>query len=73
MGEYVLGIVPPGTHEWDKFVTPSELKEQFENCGFNQLSVKGLLYKPWIPPYWSISNVTEVNYMASFKRKDRKD
>ena len=26
MGEYVLGLVPPKTHDWDKFVTPTELK-----------------------------------------------
>jgi len=32
--EYLLRIVPPGTHDWNKFVTPSELKNMLDDCKF---------------------------------------
>lgn len=69
LGEYVLGLVPPGTHDWDKFITPEELNLAFERNNLEKVSLRGLRYNPWIPPYWSFTNITSVNYIASYRHK----
>ncbi len=69
VGEYVMGLVPPQTHDWTKFVTPDELKQYFGAHGMQLHSLQGLIHNPFVAPYWSLSNVfTDVNYIASFRR-----
>ncbi len=70
LGEYVIGLVPPGTHNWEKFLTPEELTGCFEKVGFLGVNMKGLRYNPWIPPYWTEASDLDVNYIASFRRKE---
>lgn len=61
VAENVLRIVPAGTHEWEKFISPEELERLLESNGFSVQSVKGMLYNP-VSGAWSWTNSTAINY-----------
>ena len=63
--EYVLRWLPIGTHEWEKFVKPEELKEILSK---NNLSLKKLdgMHFNIIKDEWSISKDLSINYIAKF-------
>lgn len=61
VAENVLRIVPPGTHEWEKFISPEELERLLESNGFSVQSVRGMLYNP-VTGAWSWTNSTAINY-----------
>jgi 2-polyprenyl-6-hydroxyphenyl methylase/3-demethylubiquinone-9 3-methyltransferase len=60
--EYVLGWLPKGTHEWDRFVTPEELTDAIEAAGFSVKDLQGVAYNP-LRGDWSLSPDKAVNYM----------
>ena len=60
--EYVLDLLPRGTHEYDKFVKPSELSGYCRTAGLTLQQTKGLQYNPFTRHYWLDAN-TSVNYM----------
>jgi 2-polyprenyl-6-hydroxyphenyl methylase/3-demethylubiquinone-9 3-methyltransferase len=66
--EYVLGWLPRGTHEWDKFVTPDELEAAVERAGLAVSDVTGVVYNP-LRDAWTTSRDTSVNYMALAERR----
>ena len=47
--EYVAGMVPPGTHDWNKFVTPSELHGEVSIAGLDMIDQQGMIYHPPLP------------------------
>jgi len=61
--EYVLRWLPPGTHDWNRFVTPSELQHHLEAAGLAVTRVQGVEFDPlrW---EWRLSSDTDVNYMV---------
>lgn len=59
--EQLLRIVPRGTHDWQKFISPVELERLLESNGFSVLSVRGMLYNP-VSGAWSWTNSTAINY-----------
>ena len=61
--EYVLRWLPPGTHDWNRFVTPSELRHHLEDAGLSVTRVQGVEFDPlrWD---WRLSADTDVNYMV---------
>lgn len=61
--EYVLRWVPAGTHDWRKFVKPSELARHIRDGGLNVEAFAGLAYDP-IKGEWSLSTDLAVNYLA---------
>ena len=63
--EYVLRWLPIGTHDWEKFVKPEELKEILSK---NNLFIKKLdgMHFNIIKDEWSIKNDLSVNYIAKF-------
>ncbi|XP_010164925.1 ubiquinone biosynthesis O-methyltransferase, mitochondrial, partial [Antrostomus carolinensis] len=61
VAEKILGIVPAGTHEWEKFVPPEELERLLEANGFSVKTVNGMLYNP-LSGSWSWMESTSVNY-----------
>jgi len=65
--EYVLGWLPRGTHEWDRFVTPDELTAAVGQAGFAVTDLKGVVYNP-LRDSWSLSQDTAVNYMLVASR-----
>jgi 2-polyprenyl-6-hydroxyphenyl methylase / 3-demethylubiquinone-9 3-methyltransferase len=62
--EYVLRWLPVGTHQWDRFVTPDELRRGIEAAGFSSPSFRGMTYNP-LTDIWSLNTDTDVNYLAS--------
>lgn len=60
--EYVLGWLPRGTHDWEKFVTPSELEEALSKAGLAVADRQGVIFNP-LRQTWSLSRDMEVNYM----------
>ena len=62
--EYVLGWLPRGTHDWQRFVTPEELGRHLEAAGFEGLSLSGLVYDV-MRDAWRLDPDCDVNYMAA--------
>ncbi len=60
--EYVLRWLPRGTHQYEKLVTPSEIRSAFEEIGLQVDSPTGLTFNPLFDS-WRISTDTQVNYM----------
>jgi 2-polyprenyl-6-hydroxyphenyl methylase/3-demethylubiquinone-9 3-methyltransferase len=65
--EFVLGWLPRGTHQWDKFVTPDELDQALADSGFEAFDDSGVVYNP-LRDAWSLSRDMSVNYMLVAKR-----
>lgn len=61
--EYVLGWLPRGTHQWEKFVTPEELSAAIAAGGLRVEDEKGVIYNPFTGR-WSLSSDMAVNYMV---------
>ncbi|MEQ8380674.1 bifunctional 2-polyprenyl-6-hydroxyphenol methylase/3-demethylubiquinol 3-O-methyltransferase UbiG [Parvibaculum sp.] len=61
--EYVLGWLPPGTHDWKKFITTREMERGIAAAGLTLKDLRGVSYNP-LTDRWSLSNDTDVNYMA---------
>lgn len=62
--EYVLRWVPAGTHDWRKFVKPSELADGLRAGGLVVEQLRGMTYNP-IMDTWSVTADLDVNYMLS--------
>jgi 2-polyprenyl-6-hydroxyphenyl methylase/3-demethylubiquinone-9 3-methyltransferase len=65
--EYVLRWVAPGTHSWDKFVTPRELEDWIAADGLDLYAMTGMAYSPWNRA-WDVSRDMDVNYMVVARR-----
>jgi 2-polyprenyl-6-hydroxyphenyl methylase/3-demethylubiquinone-9 3-methyltransferase len=61
--EYVLGWLPRGTHDWRKFVRPSELAAVLRRNRLRVEEVAGITYNP-LGDSWALSGDLDVNYMA---------
>jgi 2-polyprenyl-6-hydroxyphenyl methylase/3-demethylubiquinone-9 3-methyltransferase len=62
--EYILRWMPVGTHQWDRFVRPEELKTALSGAGLQLAGTKGMVYSP-MADEWSLSGDTDVNYFAT--------
>jgi 2-polyprenyl-6-hydroxyphenyl methylase / 3-demethylubiquinone-9 3-methyltransferase len=65
--EYVLNLLPKGTHEYAKFIRPSELARYARGAGLELQHTKGLEYNPLTRRYW-LSSDTSVNYMLGTRK-----
>jgi len=65
--EYILNMLPKGTHEYGKFIKPSELETQANRVGFKTEGIAGLSYNPLFQNYKLGSDVS-VNYMMHFRK-----
>ena len=65
--EYVLRWVPIGTHQWSKFLKPSEIERMLKKSGLNPDGPFGVAYNP-LRDRWSLSKDTAVNYMMVGKK-----
>jgi 2-polyprenyl-6-hydroxyphenyl methylase/3-demethylubiquinone-9 3-methyltransferase len=65
--EYVMRWLPRGTHDWRKFVKPSELSHPLRRAGFAIECLTGVTYNP-LADRWSLSRDLDVNYMLAAKR-----
>ncbi|WP_426146841.1 bifunctional 2-polyprenyl-6-hydroxyphenol methylase/3-demethylubiquinol 3-O-methyltransferase UbiG [Polaromonas sp. DSR2-3-2] len=62
--EYVLNMLPRGTHEYSKLIKPSELSRYYGAAGLDYMQTKGLEYNPLTRHYWLSAN-TSVNYLVA--------
>lgn len=60
--EYMLKLLPRGTHDYSKFIKPSELARFCRDAGLSPATLRGLLYNPFTRAY-SLGSDTSVNYM----------
>jgi 2-polyprenyl-6-hydroxyphenyl methylase/3-demethylubiquinone-9 3-methyltransferase len=65
--EYVLNLLPRGTHEYRKFIRPSELARDCREAGLEVAHTRGMEYNPLTKRYW-LSGDTSVNYMFATRR-----
>ncbi|MDO8456612.1 MAG: bifunctional 2-polyprenyl-6-hydroxyphenol methylase/3-demethylubiquinol 3-O-methyltransferase UbiG [Burkholderiaceae bacterium] len=65
--EYVMGMLPRGTHEYAKFITPSELAGFGRDVGLDVQAMRGLEYNPLSKRY-KLSGDTSVNYMVATQK-----
>ena len=65
--EYVLNLLPRGTHEYARFLRPAELAAWCRQAGLDPLAMKGLEYNPLTQRYW-LSGDTSVNYLVATRK-----
>ena len=61
--EYVLRWLPVGTHDWSRFVRPSELAADLRAHGLKIAALQGVTYNP-LSDRFALSRDIDVNYMA---------
>jgi len=60
--EYVLRWLPKGTHQWEKFITPDELRAWLAENGLAVKQEMGVTYNP-LSRQWRVSRDMDVNYL----------
>ena len=65
--EYLLNILPRGTHEYARLIRPSELARYCREAGLDAQATKGMEYNPITRRYW-LSNDTSVNYLIATRK-----
>ena len=66
--EYVLKLLPKGTHQYEKFIKPSELAQYTRAANLEFLEIKGLTYNP-LTQIYRLSSDTDVNYMIAVRKQ----
>jgi len=65
--EYLLKMLPRGTHDYAKFIKPSELAQYCRNAELNVEDISGMSYEPILKTY-SLGKDTDVNYLFACRR-----
>lgn len=65
--EYVLNLLPRGTHDWSRFIRPAELAAFARRAGLDLAAVSGMTYNPLTRAY-RIEPDTAVNYLLAFRK-----
>jgi len=65
--EYVLNLLPRGTHDWSRFVRPAELAAYARRAGAELVDIVGLAYNPLTRAFRLVPNDVDVNYLAAFR------
>jgi len=65
--EYLLRLLPRGTHDWSRFLRPSELAGFARRARLDLMTMTGMTYNPLTKTYRLVDD-TSVNYMAAFMR-----
>jgi len=65
--EYVFNMLPRGTHEYAKFIRPSELARDCREAGLDWQHTRGMEYNPFTRRYW-LSGDTSVNYLVATQK-----
>ncbi len=66
--EYVLRLLPRGTHDYEKFIRPSELAAAARSSGLQLADMTGLVYHPITQRYRLAPDDVTVNYLAAFRK-----
>jgi len=65
--EYLLHLLPRGTHHYEKFIRPSEMEAWARAAGLEMVDLTGMTYNPLTREY-RLGNDVSVNYLACFRR-----
>ena len=65
--EYLLRLLPRGTHDYTKFIRPSEMEGWARDCGLQLADLSGMSYNPLTQEY-KLSSDVSVNYLACFRK-----
>lgn len=65
--EYLLGLIPRGTHEYAKFIRPSELSEWCRRARLEPMQIRGLRYNPLLKSA-QLADDLDVNYLLHARR-----
>ncbi|MGH8426718.1 MAG: bifunctional 2-polyprenyl-6-hydroxyphenol methylase/3-demethylubiquinol 3-O-methyltransferase UbiG [Gammaproteobacteria bacterium] len=65
--EYLMGLVPRGTHDYERFIRPSELDAWARAAGLELVEISGLQYDPWRQSA-RLGGDVAVNYLAAYRR-----
>lgn len=65
--EYVLGLLPRGTHSYREFIRPSEMDRACRVAGLRRVDLRGLGYQPFARRAW-LSEQVAVNYIACYQK-----
>jgi 2-polyprenyl-6-hydroxyphenyl methylase / 3-demethylubiquinone-9 3-methyltransferase len=66
--EYIARVLPRGTHEYLKFIRPSELARWGRAAGLDLIDLTGITYNPFTRAF-RLSPNTDINYLAHFRRR----
>ena len=66
--EYILNLLPRGTHDWSRFVRPAELARSARHAGADLVELIGLVYNPLTKTFRLVPGDVDVNYLAAFRR-----
>jgi 2-polyprenyl-6-hydroxyphenyl methylase/3-demethylubiquinone-9 3-methyltransferase len=64
--EYILNLLPKGTHHYDKFIKPSEVKSWANSLNMNISNITGMTYNPFLKKY-SLGSDVSVNYILELR------
>lgn len=62
--EYVMRLLPKGTHDWSKFITPDRMDEMLVEAGLDPVDRHGMRYD-LLTGAWELSQATSVNYLTA--------
>jgi 2-polyprenyl-6-hydroxyphenyl methylase/3-demethylubiquinone-9 3-methyltransferase len=65
--EYILRLLPKGTHDYAKFIKPAELTQYARNAGLEVDAIKGMTYNP-LTKIYSLNRDTDVNYLIACRK-----
>jgi 2-polyprenyl-6-hydroxyphenyl methylase/3-demethylubiquinone-9 3-methyltransferase len=65
--EYILNLLPKGTHDWGKFIKPHELAAHARSAGLEPVELMGMTYNP-ISKTYKLERDTDVNYLMACRR-----
>ncbi len=65
--EYVLNLLPKGTHEYRRFITPAELSAMVREAGLSVTKLTGMTYNPFSKHY-ALNNDVSVNYIVACRK-----
>jgi 2-polyprenyl-6-hydroxyphenyl methylase/3-demethylubiquinone-9 3-methyltransferase len=63
----VLNLLPKGTHDYTRFITPAELARMIRAVGLEVVELKGLSYNPFSKIY-RLGDNTDVNYLVAARK-----
>jgi 2-polyprenyl-6-hydroxyphenyl methylase/3-demethylubiquinone-9 3-methyltransferase len=67
--EYLLKMLPQGTHDYKTFIKPSELSQMARNVGLELQGMIGIEYQPFAKTF-HLGKDLDVNYIAAFTRPE---
>lgn len=69
--EYILRLLPRGTHDWHRFLMPSELAQHCRHANVEIMDIQGMRFRSWQREFALSKDDLSVNYLLSARKRDR--